>query len=55
MPKSYELEKFLRYIPYKEGKKPIPKNKRQNILTKRSEIYFRKLKDNDANDIIVNS
>lgn len=30
--------------PYKEGKKPIPKIKRQNILTKRSEIYFRKIK-----------
>lgn len=35
---------FYAICPYKEGKKPIPKKKRQNILTKRSKIYFTKIK-----------
>ncbi|BCU74370.1 hypothetical protein CPY3401_06250 [Helicobacter pylori] len=55
MPKSYELEKFLRYMSLlRKAKSLFQKIKRQNILTKRSKI-LEKLKDNDANDIIVNS
>ncbi|GAA8082077.1 hypothetical protein HpHA148_08660 [Helicobacter pylori] len=34
--------------PYKESKKPIPKNKKTKYI-------LEKLKDNDANDIIINS
>ncbi len=40
MPKSYELEKFLRYIPYKEGKKSIPKNKKTKYLNKKKQNIF---------------
>ncbi|GAA6885363.1 hypothetical protein VN1336_14200 [Helicobacter pylori] len=42
--------------PYKESKKPIPKNKKTKYLNKKEAKYIlEKLKDNDANDIIINS
>ncbi|GAA7349534.1 hypothetical protein MLS212_12230 [Helicobacter pylori] len=42
--------------PYKEGKKPIPKNKKTKYLNKKEAKYIlEKLKDNDVNDIIIDS
>ncbi|GAA8946264.1 hypothetical protein [Helicobacter pylori] len=41
--------------PYKESKKPIPKNKKTKYLKKEAKYILEKLKDNDANDIIINS
>ncbi len=57
MPKSYELEKFLRlYFLIRKAKSLFQKIKRQNILTQKEAKYIlEKLKDNDANDIIINS
>ncbi|GAA7834324.1 hypothetical protein JP0185_06420 [Helicobacter pylori] len=57
MPKSYELEKFLRlYVLIRKAKSLFQKIKRQNILTQKEAKYIlEKLKDNDANDIIINS
>ncbi len=57
MPKSYELEKFLRlYALIRKAKSLFQKIKRQNILTQKEAKYIlEKLKDNDANDIIINS
>ncbi|EMJ42947.1 hypothetical protein HMPREF1436_01378 [Helicobacter pylori GAMchJs136i] len=39
---------------YKESKSLFQKIKRQNILTKRIKYILKRLKDNDANDIIIN-
>ncbi len=41
--------------PYKESKKPIPKNKKTKYLKKEAKYILEKLKDNGVNDIIINS
>ncbi len=43
------------YVLIRKAKSLFQKIKRQNILTKRRKYILEKLKDNDVNDIIINS